>query len=274
MSIDALRREKIVAHEDHRVIADRFRAARQACVAVKDFPGAIPQSLNEAYAIQDIAIGAWPDTVAGWKVGRILGEAETKFGADRLIGPIFAQTIQTADGTKPTQFGAISGGFCAVEAEYVFVLGADAPTDASIMSNESALDLVAALHLGIEIAGSPLATINDLGPCVVVSDFGNNAGLILGPQIDDWRPKLGELSGQMSIDGTHVGEGGVHAFPGGIAQALSFAINTAGARGLPLKAGMMVSTGAVSGVHQIFAGQSAVATFGALGSMSCVCKML
>ncbi len=29
-------------------------------------------------------------------------------------------------------------------------------------------------------AGSPLATINALGPTVVATDFGNNAGLILG----------------------------------------------------------------------------------------------
>ena len=34
--------------------------------------------------------------------------------------------------------------------------------------------------MGVEMAGSPLATINELGPTVVAADFGNNNGLILG----------------------------------------------------------------------------------------------
>ncbi len=49
--------------------------------------------------------------------------------------------------------------------------------------------LVSGLHVGIEAAGSPLAAINELGPTVVVSDFGNNAGLLLGPAIPDWRKR-------------------------------------------------------------------------------------
>src|SRR3546814_11891516 len=43
------------------------------------------------------------------------------------------------------------------------------------------------VHLGIEIASSPLPTINDLGPTVTISDFGNNNGLVIGPAIADWR---------------------------------------------------------------------------------------
>ena len=46
-----------------------------------------------------------------------------------------------------------------------------------------ARELVAAVHVGVETAGSPLATINDLGPCAIVADFGNNAGLIVGPEL-------------------------------------------------------------------------------------------
>ena len=37
-----------------------------------------------------------------------------------------------------------------------------------------------AMFVGIEIASSPLQNINDFGPAVVASDFGNNAGLLLG----------------------------------------------------------------------------------------------
>ena len=61
----------------------------------------------------------------------------------------------------------------------------------------------------IETAGSPLATINHLGPTVVVSDFGNNAGLIVGPAIRDWRTRdPASLRCATFVDGEHVGSGG------------------------------------------------------------------
>ena len=53
----------------------------------------------------------------------------------------------------------------------------------SSWTDAEAADMVGALHIGVEPASSPLATINELGPAVVVSDFGNNAGLLLGPEV-------------------------------------------------------------------------------------------
>jgi 2-keto-4-pentenoate hydratase len=252
-------------------IADAFRVARQTGKALAGFPGIKPTSPAEGYAVQDEAIDRWPDEIAGWKVGRILGELADLYGTDRLIGPIFKKTVQSHQSGEVTNFKAISGGFCAVEAEFVFKLGMDAPLDGQPLSNEQALDLVDALHIGVEIAGSPLSTINDLGPCVVISDFGNNAGLILGPPVKVWRARLGDFSASTKIDGIEVGRGTVEAFPGGIAQSLSFAINVAAKRGRPLKRGMLISTGAVSGVHSILAGQSAIADFGPDGAIGCLC---
>jgi 2-keto-4-pentenoate hydratase len=252
-------------------IADAFRVARQTGKALAGFPGLKPTSLVESYGVQDEAIDLWPDDVAGWKVGRILGELADVLGADRLIGPIFEQSVQNYQIGSVANFMAIEGGFCAVEAEYVFKLGKDAPKNGQPLDDEQALDLVATLHIGIEIAGSPLATINDLGPCVVISDFGNNAGLIIGPPVNNWRARIADLNASTTIDGVEIGRGDVSAFPGGIAQALSFAVNLAAKRGRPLKRGMLISSGAVSGVHSIHAGQSAVAYFGDDGEIACLC---
>ncbi len=52
-----------------------------------------------------------------------------------------------------------------------------------------------------------MAFINELGSTVVASDFGNNAGLIVGPEVKDWRERLGELQARTEIDGKTVGEG-------------------------------------------------------------------
>ena len=170
-------------------IAEQFVRARLDATALPDFPGSIPATLNTAYAYQDRAIALWPDFVAGWKVGRIGEPWLERLGEDRLVGPIFRRGIRLAPPEQLVEFPVFEGGFAAVEAEFVFRLGADAPSDKVHWTPDEAARIAMALHIGIETAGSPLATINDLGGAVVVSDFGNNAGLLLGPSIPDWRTR-------------------------------------------------------------------------------------
>jgi 2-keto-4-pentenoate hydratase len=250
-------------------IAAAFRQARLRRAPLPDFPGIVPTHLAQSYAIQDAAIAAWPGKLCGWKVGRILEPAESLHGVNRLIGPIFQEACWQAEEDRP--IAAIVGGFCAVEAEYVFKLAKPSPSDPDAITPALALSLVDTLYTGVEIAGSPLATINELGPTVVVSDFGNNAALILGQEVNDWRERLETFQASMRIDGELVGSGQVSTFPDGILGALVFALRLAAQRRRPMGAGFLVSTGAVSGVHDFLPGQSAVADFGPDGKIACHC---
>ncbi len=243
-------------------IASRFVSARLAAQALPAYPGALPESLDAAYARQDAAIALWPDIVAGWKVGRIPDAWLERMGEDRLMGPVFAHQLKTLEPGQSAELRVIDGGFAAVEAEYVFVLGADADPERVDHDPQSASELVGELRVGIELAGSPLLTINELGPAVVVSDFGNNAGVFLGPAIADWRNQ--EWSGftcETWVEGGLVGQGGASSLPGGPLAALAFALNRGARRGMSLKAGMIVSTGAATGIHDILAGQRARLVF-------------
>lgn len=241
-------------------VARAFVDARRKGRALTAYPGDRPESLDAAYAIQDEAIAAWPDRIAGWKLGRINPPHDARFGAGRLAGPIFSRAVWTA-GALPTRFGVIDGGFAAVEAEYVLELGETAP-DRGDWTAADAGSLVARVFIGVEIAGSPFPGINDHGPAVTASDFGNNAGLILGGEVARWRDRLAALTCTMSIDGAVVGRGGAAAIPGGPLDSLAFLLNLMHRRGRRLEAGQLVSTGAATGVHDIFAGQRAVADFG------------
>ncbi|MFN3669796.1 MAG: 2-keto-4-pentenoate hydratase [Brevundimonas sp.] len=249
-------------------IARAFVGARRDGLALDVYPGALPDSLDAAYAIQDEAIAAWPDRIAGWKLGRINAPHDARFGAGRLAGPIFARNVWTA-GQTPTRFGVIDGGFAAVEAEYVLELGETAP-DRGDWTVETVAPLVSRAFVGVEIAGSPFAGINDHGPTVTASDFGNNAGLILGGAIADWRERLSDLTCAVTINGRVVGRGGAAAIPGGPLDSLAFLLNLLHRRGRRLEAGQLVSTGAATGVHEILAGESAVADFGPDGRIDCV----
>lgn len=252
-------------------IARRLVHARLRAESLSAYPGTRPQTLGAGYASQDAAIGLWPAPVAGWKVGRIPDEWLARMGEERLVGPIFADAIQPALATDAARFEVIEGGFAAVEAEFIFRLGADAPPNKTEWSDDEAAALVDTLMVGVELAGSPMAMINAWGPAVVVSDFGNNAGLVLGPTIPDWRKQTEDaLLCETFIDDRSVGTGRASSIFGGTLAALRFALARCARRGRPLKAGQLVSTGAATGIHDIRAGQHARVEFAGIGTIHCV----
>ncbi|WP_407354541.1 2-keto-4-pentenoate hydratase [Luteimonas sp. R10] len=247
-------------------IAGAFVRARLAGASLPDFPGEIPDDLVAAYRVQDLAIAQWPDAVVGWKVGYIQPPRRDGSGDDRLLGPIFRRNLWPAGGS--VGFPVFAGGFAAVEAEYVLRLQADAPAGKVDWTPDEAAALPATLHIGIEIASSPLATINALGPRVVVSDFGNNNGLILGGEIERWREIPEErLRAETWIDGASVGTGGATLLPGGLRAAYAFALSRSARRGRPLKAGELIATGNATGIHEIAVGQTARVRFEGYGDI-------
>lgn len=250
-------------------IAQRFVQARREGRSLPGFPGDIPEDLETAYQVQDLAIAQWPDRVVGWKVGYIAAERRDHSGDERLLGPIFARALWDATGGI-VEFPVFVGGFAAVEAEYVLRLDADAPAGKPHWTPEEAAALPATLFIGVEIASSPLATINQLGPRVVISDFGNNNGLILGPEIPDW-PSRDErsLHVQTLIDGRTVGSGGATLLPGGLRAAFAFALGRSARRGRPLKRGDLIATGNATGIHDIRVGELAAVRFEGQGEIRC-----
>jgi 2-keto-4-pentenoate hydratase len=251
-------------------IAQRFVAARMNAHALDDYPGLIPPDLASAYECQEAAIRLWQDEIAGWKIGRIPPVHEKKLGAERLAGPIFRRDVQSAQPNGVVEFETFVGGFAAVEAEFIFEIGKDAPPGQLHWSLEEAAGLVGRMLVGIEAAGSPLATINLLGPTVVISDFGNNAGLIVGPEVADWRNRgMETLACETWIEGREVGRGTAASVLGGPLGALQFIAEHCAGRGRPLKAGMLISTGAATGIHDIVSGQRARVEFDGIGVIQC-----
>jgi 2-keto-4-pentenoate hydratase len=251
-------------------IARQFVAARSSGTPLVSFPGRIPADLATAYDVQEAAIDLWPDEIAGWKVGLVGRDLIPVFKQDRLAGPIFRAAVRTSAPGVPTRFPVFSGGFAAVEAEFLLLLGRDAPPRKLDWTRAEAAELVAAVHVGVETAGSPLATINELGPGAIVSDFGNNAGLIVGPLLSDWRTRpVEEWHAESFIDGASVGRGHGAVPPGGPFESLRFLLALGARRGRPLKAQDWVSTGAITGVHSIRAGQRARLSFPGTGDLLC-----
>lgn len=252
-------------------IARQFVEARRAARALPGFPGGLPAGMAEGYRVQEAAIALWPEPVVGWKVGRIAPELQDELKAERVMGPVFAGHVWAADADAPTPLPVIAGGFAAVEAEYIYRMGRDAPADQLEWTPEEALAYVDELLVGVEFAASPLATINLLGPRVVAADFGNNAGLILGRAVPAWRERPQDVPPCHAwVEGQLVGEGSPSSIPGGPPGSLAFLMAACAQRGRPLKAGQLVTTGAASGIHDIEAGQTARIRFGDLEEIRCI----
>jgi 2-keto-4-pentenoate hydratase len=253
---------------DSRAIAERLVHARLRAEPLPAFPNSLPASLDAAYATQDCAIALWPDTIAGWKVGRIDPPWLERLGEERLVGPIFAHGVRPAAPGEVVEFPVFEGGFAAAEAEFVFRLMADAPPEKTAWTVDEAAQLGWTVHAGIETAGSPLAAINALGPLAVVCDFGNNAGLLLGPEVTGWHAHdFASLTCETLIDGRPVGRGGALSLPGGPLAALAFALQRCARRGRALARGALVSTGATTGIHALRSGQQVCVRFAGVAEL-------
>ena len=253
---------------DLTAIAERFLSARRSAAGLQEYPGEFPDSLEEAYAIQDAAIARWGKPVIGWKVGRIPPPLAEKFGADRLAGPIFEARI-VDEGSVPDMpvFGA---GFAAGEAEFLLRIGAPPPPEKRQFTLVEAAELIEAVHVGIEIASSPLGTINRLGPVAVISDFGNNNGLAIGKEVHDWKTSgFEDWLVATLIDGEEAGTGRATSFPSGAIGSAAFLFELMAKRGIDLRPGQWISSGAVSGVHAARPGQLIEARFGDFARIAC-----
>lgn len=250
-------------------IARSFVDARRTGEALPDYPGDMPAALAEAYAVQDAAIDLTARPVAGWKVGRINPPVED---TNRLSGPIFADQVFVADGGT-IAMDVFEDGFGAAEAEFLLRIGSAPDPAKTSYTIDEARALIDAVHVGIEIASSPFPGINENGPGVTISDFGNNNGLIVGTAIDGWREiDLDSWPVELWIEGEQAGAATTATMLDGPFGAARFLFESMAARGIALSPGQWISTGAVTGVHPVKTGDRVEARFDGRLTVDCVIK--
>ncbi|MDF2995919.1 MAG: fumarylacetoacetate hydrolase [Xanthobacteraceae bacterium] len=251
---------------DAKGTAEEFIAARREVRVLDAFPGPLPATLDDAYAVQEEVLRLTARRLAGWKVAGIPQGFRAQYDAERLVGPVFADAVQEVAKGGHATVEVHEGGFCAVEAEFVVRLLADPPEGALSADDIAA---IATLHAGSEIASSPLATINDLGPGAVISDHGNNSGAIVGPAIprsafDHWKA----LASRTYVNGELVGEGSAARVVGGPFAGAAFLAAQLATRGRRLKEGDIILTGMTTGVHPVPVGAHARFEFEGIGSFT------
>lgn len=253
---------------NERGIAAAFVEARRSMVALARFPGTPPRDLAGAYRVQDHALALWDRPVGGWKVGRIGAPEALRLGAERLVGPVFADAITEA-GDAIRAMPVFAQGFAACEAEFMCRLSVDADRHLPRDDVET-LDWIDEVRIGIEVASSPYPGINADGPCVTIADHGNNLGLLLGPALDPGlHLTLDQITVETLIDGHSVARATTATMLDGPLGAVRFLLANLSGRGITPQTGWWISSGAVTGVHEVQPGSRVDARFAGIGEVAC-----
>lgn len=224
-----------------------------------------PRDLAEAYAIQDklqeLNIAHGVGALAGWKVALTTPVMQQMVGVDHPCeGGIHASRVHASPATLPAADYVNIG----IEPEIAVRLGADLTggghTRASVAS------AVGALMPAMEIVDDRGLDYDLLDAPLLVADNSFNFGIILGPELTDWRGlDLTATTARLSINGEAAGDGVSSAVMGHPFEALAWLANNLAERGRQLHAGEIVMTGSIVATKWPSAGDVIVNQIDGLG---------
>lgn len=244
-----------------------LREARNARTPIAGLPeGCRPETVSDGYAIQDGFIRAWPDGVAGWKVGATSAMAQQMFSvSEPFCGPVFRAAVFQTPARPPARDFPIRG----MECELAFRLGTALPGRPGGHDRDSVGGAVAAVIPAIEVVSTRFRALQGHGVAEVVADGAANGALVLGEERTDWRSlDLAAVTAVATVDGAEQGRGDGSLVLGHPLAALAWLADHLAARGKPLTAGMVVTTGTMTGIQWLEPGQEGVGDFGELGRVS------
>lgn len=215
-------------------------------------------SEDAAYELQGAAIAAYGKPVAGWKIGATTKEIQARIGASQpFSGPIFSNDI-FGDGAELP----VAPGMRGVESEIAFRLAADLPRRDVGYSVEEIAGSVSEAALAIEVIAKWQAFEGRPNVFQSIADFGLNGALVIGPRLEGWRDiDLSHIEARCLVNGAEKAAGRADVVMGNPINALVWLAQ----EGPGIKAGQWISSGTMTGLTPVAAGDEVVAEFAGLG---------
>jgi 2-keto-4-pentenoate hydratase len=231
-------------------------------------PQVVPQSVAEAYAVQDFFVALRSDEcgpVTGYKIALTTPQMQRMVGLNEPIsGAILESTVQRA----PAFVRAADFGRLLVEFEIALELGDDLPAADAPFTRERVSRAVESAMPAFEIADDRNADYKNLSQhaLLLVADNAWNEGAVLGDPIRNWRGiDLATVRGRATINGVEVGEGRGGDSMGHPLEALVWLANHLAKQGKGLLIGNIVLTGSLVTSKFVKAGDRVGFDAGALG---------
>ncbi len=218
-----------------------------------------PANVDDALSIQRRVGELVAQPVGGWKCS--VPTAPRPIAA----APIFAPTIRTAspcvvEGDAP---------LAKVEPEIAFVLARDLPARATPYADDEIRAAVREARLVLELIGARYVDPAAVSFPELLADGIANLGLFVGPVLPDpWQRALESFPITVTRGGaTFATRDGRHP-DGHPLRPLYWLANHLAARGDPLRAGQIVTTGSYCGVVEVPVGEPLAFAYGDLGTLA------
>ncbi len=226
-----------------RQAAELLASARRDGVPLVDLPAALqPQTLDQAYAIQDV-LAVLLGPIGGWKVGAAPGGGV-------LVAPLAAAFIhaQSAAPIVPAP-GRL-------EVELAMLLATDLPARAAPYLAADVAPAFGDAHVVIEVLGHRFVAQDGISAMTYLADGNGNAAVIVGDAIPGWRSlDLAKLDASLHVDdirrSRRVQGDGIDALMDLLTGLANHAARHAGG----LRAGQVVITGARLGPVDVAGGR-------------------
>jgi 2-keto-4-pentenoate hydratase len=254
-----------VAIEEAAAILRKADESRIPVAPVRDLLGT-RTDIDAAYAVQELNTARWTAEgrrVSGRKIGVTSKAIQRQVGVDQPdFGTLFADT-EYGDGVDIEMCRLIQP---RAEAEVALVLEHD--LDSAPHGFAEVMRAVAFALPAIEVVDSRIANW-DISIVDTVADNASCGLYVLGSRpVPLSRFDARTVPMRMTLDGSEVSTGEGAACLGNPLHAARWLADTLCRRGIPLRAGDVVMTGALGPMVALAAGQTVIAEFGDLGTVS------
>ena len=239
-------------------LTEAFITARRTGATLDPAKLTMPANLAEALAVQAAVTTALNAKIGGWKVG--ISPEKVPIAA-----PIYTNTMHAA----PATLTLPKSGKIGIEVEVAVRLGKDlTPRPGRPYTRSEIHDAIDTILIGIEPVESRFGEPMKAGFLGFVADNMANFGYVTGAELKDWRAlDLAHLSCTLEVDGKVVHDKvGGHAAGDPFAWLTSYANSEAQHLG-GLRAGQVITTGSLNGVHWLDVAATVKARLGGIGEV-------
>jgi 2-keto-4-pentenoate hydratase len=219
-----------------------------------------PGDFAEAAAIQTTMAAVIGDEVVGWKVAGAPGP---------MIGRIFGSHLYAGSAVLPARQAIHRP---AIESEVGFQLNTNLPVRSHPYEHAEVM-AAATLTFTFEIVGTRFSSgmhipDTEYQRLAIIADNSAGAGLVVGPQVQDWRDlSLLDIPIELRVDDGELEPSNPMENRTDPVVTLTWLANELSDRGIGLRAGQYVTTGSATLLREISPGSTAVARFGDFGEI-------
>jgi 2-keto-4-pentenoate hydratase len=249
-------------------LADLLTTARRDARQIAQLHAAlVPATTDDAYRVNSQVAERLGWEPLGWKIAATTEAVRQKLKTD---GPIYGRTFRRFQCASPARLQHAELLDPLVECEFFVTLGRDLPARDRPWSEVEVKDSVSTVHAGIEVAECRFPS-GALPPLPAILADGSASGrYVFGGAIENWQAGLATVEVRLEVDGREVRRGTGADVMGDPLRPLHWLAEQRRRFGDGLRVGETISTGSMTGMLLIRAGQRVMARFGSVAKVEIV----